>query len=45
MEKREKSEDWQLIVNGADEHRHLVDYVSTPITFFLKELLYGKSIP
>lgn len=63
MEKNEKSEDWQLIVNGEYKPWPVVDYMSTPITinlnwgidtskyestpitFFLKELLDGKSIP
>lgn len=63
MEKNEKSEDWQLIVNGEYKPWPVVDYMSTPITinlnwgidtskyestpitFFLKELLDGKNIP
>lgn len=63
MEKNEKSEDWQLIVNGEYKPWSVVDYMSTPITinlnwgidtskyettpitFSLKELLDGKSIP
>ena len=35
MEKNEKSEDWQLIVNGEYKPWPVVDYMSTPITINL----------
>ena len=35
MEKNERSEDWQLIVNGEYKPWSVVDYMSTPITINL----------